>query len=94
MIIASSIAVLVAVCLLSISYQHTVHRLFGWSSKYRCPITGKIFRDNCSCTEPCPCHGEKKVHVIARWRLRGWEVKEESDEDREVLELRRMIGIK
>lgn len=85
--------VVIFLLLVWISFEVSVHRTFVWAVRYRCPITGKIFRDNSHCSEPCPCHGEKKVRVIARWRIRGWQVKEEAG-DAELQELRRITGMK
>lgn len=86
-------AIVVIMLSIWLSFEVSVNRTFVWAAHYRCPITGKIFRNNSHCTEPCPCHGEKKVCVIARWRIRGWQIKEEA-RDAELQELRRIAGMK
>ena len=66
---------------------------FSWSLRTRCRVTGKMFFCYYS-RLPCPCHGEKKEGVISRWRLGGWQVKEdEKDQDSELAEIRRMCGL-
>ena len=76
-----------------LSWEISVNRTFVWAIHYRCSVSGKIFRDNSHCSEPCPCHGEKRTRVIARWRIRGWQIKEQ-DADAELQQLRRMAGMK
>lgn len=72
--------------LISMSYAHYMLRPFTWSERTRCSVSGKIFF--AVSFEVCPCHGEKRERVIARWR-RKWQIKNEAT-DAELEELRRL----